>query len=54
LWLYIEAAPACVTRTVIELGTECKLVDRRRESGREILAARCTKDVVLSIGTAEY
>jgi hypothetical protein len=40
-WLYSEAAPASVTKTVI--GTECKLVDRRCVPGREVLAARCTR-----------
>jgi hypothetical protein len=38
---YAEAAPAGVTKA--RVGTECKFVDRRRESGREIYATRCTR-----------
>jgi hypothetical protein len=37
-WGYFEATPASITKAVV--GTECKLVDRRREPGSEILAAR--------------
>ena len=46
-WGYSEATSASVTITVVS--TECKLVDRGRESGSEIYAACCRKNNNIAI-----
>ena len=48
---YPEAAPANVTGT--RVGTKCTRIDRSRVAVR-FYAARCRKDVSVSIGSVEY